>query len=211
VPDLSRDTSTEQRILEAATALFYEKGYHAATMREVAAAVGIKAGSLYNHFPGKEDLLFRIASGTMEELLEGGRSAIEPLHRPASRLRALVVWHVVYHAEKRFRARVADEQLHALGAERRAAVVRVRDAYTQLFKDVLDAGRDTDGWIVPSTAVVTFGIGGMCTFVDTWFREDGLLTAEEIAEIYADFVLNALRRGAREPAAHESSRSAVES
>lgn len=189
---VSSGIPTEQRILEAATALFYDKGYHAATMRDVAAAVGIKAGSLYNHFPGKTDLLFRIAYGTMEELLEGGRAAIAAYERPRDRLRALVVWHVTYHAERRFRARVADEQLHALDAERRAPVLEIRDAYTQLFKDILEAGRDGDGWVVPSTSVLTFGIGGMCTFVDTWFREDGLLSAADIAGIYADFVLRAL-------------------
>jgi AcrR family transcriptional regulator len=193
---------TEERILEAATLLFYEKGYHGTSMREVAAAVGIKAASLYNHFPGKEDLLFRIAYGTMAELLEGGLAAIAPYETARERLRALVVWHVVYHAERRFEARVADEQLHALGPERRSEAVRIRDEYTGLFKDILRAGRADDGWTVPSTSVVTFGIGGMCTFVDTWYREDGPLSAAEIAEMYADLVLRALESGG-----HDSSRS----
>lgn len=192
--------TTDQRILEAATQLFYEKGYHAATMREVAAAVGIKAGSLYNHFPGKEDLLFRIARGTMDELLTGGRSAIADHAEPRDQLRALVCFHVAYHAEKRFQARIADEQLHALGPELRAVVVGVRDAYTQLFKDLLAAGRTVHGWHVPDASVITFGIGGMCTFVDTWYRDDGPLAVDAIANIYADFVLAALER-------HDSSRS----
>jgi AcrR family transcriptional regulator len=169
-------------------------------MREVAAAVGIKAGSLYNHFPGKEDLLFRIAHGVMVELLEGGRAAIAEHEEPAAKLRALVRWHVIYHAEKRFQARVADEQLHALGAERRAEVIEVRDEYTRLFKEILEEGRDESGWRVPDPALITFAIGGMCTFVDTWYRDDGPLTPAEIAELYADFVLSALT-------VHESSRS----
>jgi hypothetical protein len=40
-----------------------------------------------------------------------------------------------------------------------------------------------------SKATLTFGIGGRCAFVDTWYREDSALTAPEIAEIYADFLL----------------------
>ncbi len=190
---------TDQRILEAATALFSEKGYHGTSIREVAAAVGIKAGSLYNHFPGKEELLFRIAYGVMVELLEGGRAAIAELEAPAPRLRALVRWHVVYHAEQRARARVADEQLHALVPERRAAVVEVRDAYTRLFKDILDLGRAEDGWDVRDTSVITFAIGGMCTFVDTWYREDGPLAADEIAEMYAEFIIVGARVSRDEP------------
>jgi len=190
---VSSDATTEQRIVEAATLLFYEKGYHATTMREVAAAVGIKAGSLYNHFPGKEDLLYRIASGTMLELLEGGRRVIAPYDEPEDQLRALIQWHVIYHAERRYQARVADEQLHALGLERRSLVVSVRDAYTQLFKDILELGRAEFDWIVPNVAVLTFGIGGMCTYVDTWYREDGPMSSREIGELYAGFLLSALQ------------------
>lgn len=191
---------TDQRILEAATALFSEKGYHGTSMREVAAAVGIRAGSLYNHFPGKEDLLFQIAHGVMVELLEGGRAAIAAHDEPAAKLRALVHWHVVYHAEQRFRARVADEQLHALGPDLRARAVGVRDEYTQLFKEILEQGRDEEGWVVRDLSLITFAIGGMCTFVDAWYRDDGALTPAEIAELYADFILSALN-------VHDSNRS----
>jgi AcrR family transcriptional regulator len=186
---------TEDRILEAATTLFYERGYHGTSMREVAGAVGIKAGSLYNHFGGKEDLLVRIAQGTMEELLDGGRRVIAGHDSPRDRLRALLVWHVVYHAQHRLKARVADEQLHAISSARREDVLRARDAYTQLFRDLLGEGRDRHGWQVPSIPVVTFGIGGMCTHVDAWYREDGPLEPEAIAAIYAGFVLRGLGDG----------------
>lgn len=191
----STEKATDRRILEAATRLFSEQGYHGTSMREVAAAVGIRAASLYNHYPGKEDLLVRIATGVMEELLAGGQAAIEGYDDPSERLRALVVWHVTYHAEERLRARVADEQLHAISPQRREAVLAARDAYTSLFKEILADGQRRCGWHVPSVPVLTFGIGGMCTFVDTWFREDGPLTAREVAEIYADFILAGLRPG----------------
>ena len=186
--------STERRIFDAATVLFYEKGYHASTMREVAAAVGIKAGSLYNHYASKEELLFRIAEGVMQELLDAGRVAVAGSSLPRDQLRELIRSHVVYHAEQRFRARVADDQLRALGPERRAMVVAVRDAYERLWRDVLDAGRETHGWIVSDTPVVTFAVTTMCTAVDVWYREGGRLTPAEIAEVYADFVLRALER-----------------
>jgi AcrR family transcriptional regulator len=186
---------TEQRIVAAATSLFYEKGYHAATMREVAAAAGIKAGSLYNHFPGKEELLFLVASRTMRDLLEGGREAVAGEAEPRGRLRALVKQHVVYHARQRYQAKVADEQLHALPSARRAEVVAIRDTYEQLFADALDAGRAEHGWVVADTRIVTFAITTMCTGVDAWYRDDGRLAPDAIAGVYADFVLAALERG----------------
>ena len=191
-PTRTSAASTEQRILDVATVLFCEKGYHATTMREVAAGVGIKAGSLYNHIPSKEELFFQIAEGVMQNLLAAGREAVAAAPEPRDQLRALVRAHVVYHAEQRFRAKVADDQLNALGPERRAAVVAVRDAYEQLWRDVLDGGRAAHGWVVPDTPVVTFAITTMCTAVDVWYRENGRLSPSDVADVYEELVLGAL-------------------
>jgi len=184
----------DAQILAVATRLFYEKGYHASTMREVAAGVGIKAGSLYNHYAGKGELLFRIARDVMEDLLAGGRRALAERAEPHEQLRELIRSHVVFHAEHRFRAKVADDQLHALDSGQRAEVIAVRDEYERLWRDVIEAGRTAHGWAVPDTPVVTFAITTMCTAVDVWYREDGRLSPDEIAEIYGDFVLGALAR-----------------
>ena len=48
---------TRQRILDAATELFIERGYEATSLREIAERVGVTKAALYYHFPGKEDLL----------------------------------------------------------------------------------------------------------------------------------------------------------
>jgi AcrR family transcriptional regulator len=187
--------STEQRIVEAATRLFAARGYHAVGMRELAEAVGLRPASLYNHYASKQELLFGIAHGTMTALDEGARAAIAAHAAPREQLRAWVVWHVLYHARHPERAKVADEQLRALDDEHRAEVVAARDAYEGLVKGLLDAGREAHGWVVPHRSVVTNAITTMCTAVDGWFRADGPLTAEQVAELYADFVLSALERG----------------
>ncbi len=54
MPKIEGDSRS--RILDAASALFSEKGYAATSMRDIADAVGIKAASLYNHFKGKQEL-----------------------------------------------------------------------------------------------------------------------------------------------------------
>jgi AcrR family transcriptional regulator len=185
---------TTDRILEVATMLFYEHGYHATTMRGIAAGVGIKAGSLYNHFPGKQQVLFRVAYDTMRELLEGALQAVEERadEEPAARLRAFIEWHVRYHAERRYKAKVADDQLHALEPDLREKVLAIRDEYELVLRTILEEGRDRSGWVVEDVRVTTFAIATMSTAVGTWFREDGRLPAEEIARMYADFALSAL-------------------
>lgn len=58
------EKSTKQKILEESLKLFSEKGYEGVSMREIAAAVGIRGASIYNHFKGKE----AIFQGIFEEM-----------------------------------------------------------------------------------------------------------------------------------------------
>lgn len=181
------------RILATATALFYEQGYHGTTMRAIASEVGIKAGSLYNHFRAKEDILFEICHGVMVEMLSGGQRVIATTTSCDARLRRLVEFHVRFCAEDRFGSKVADDQLHALGEARRREVLALRDTYEQLFREVLAEGRDQHGWEVDEVAVVTFALATMANSVNVWFREDGRLTAAEVASIYGDLAIRAVR------------------
>jgi AcrR family transcriptional regulator len=192
--------STVTRIIGVATEFFYEKGYHGTSMREIAAAAGIKAASVYNHFAGKEDILFEITSGTMNEMLAGGRTAISSAASPEAELRRLVEFHVRYSAENRLRAKVADDQLHALTPARRKDVLEIRDQYEALFRDVLTRGRNELGWQVDDVRVVTFAIATMASAVGVWYREDGRLSADAIASIYGDLAVRAVID--RAPAGH---------
>lgn len=175
-----------------ATRLFYEKGYHGATMREIAAGANIKAGSLYNHFPSKQALLMQISLEVTTALYQGALARLEGLETPAERMRAFVLWHVEVHARQRLAARVADEQLHALEPRNRRRVLAIRDAHETLLRSILEDGESQAGWRVADTAVIAFAIGTMCTQVDAWYREDGRLNPKQIGEIFADFILAGL-------------------
>lgn len=186
---------TGVRIVEVATHLFYEKGYHATTMREIAAGVEIQAGSLYNHFASKQDLLVKIIYETTSALYKGAEERLADVTDPGERMRKFVEWHVEFHARERLAALVADEQLIALEPANRKKVVKIRDRHEQLLRELLDEGTSSAGWTIDDRAVIAFAIGTMCTAVDTWYREQGRLTPAEIGEIFADFILRGLEAG----------------
>jgi AcrR family transcriptional regulator len=64
------------QILVAAAALIYERGYHATSLRDIAAAVDIKAASIYYHFSNKQELLVKIMSRTMDDLIDAAHDAL---------------------------------------------------------------------------------------------------------------------------------------
>src|SRR4051794_6980388 len=131
---------TKHRIRAVASELFFERGYSATSMRQIADGAGVRVGSVYNHFANKEDLLFRIAYETMEEMIDGAVEAVGDMADDASRLRAFIRFHTKYCVERRFQARIADDFLHLLGADARRAVIKLRDDYEQILRQILTDG-----------------------------------------------------------------------
>lgn len=65
-----------RRILEAASGLFRMQGYDAVRIEDIAAAAEVSAGTCYNYFSTKGDLLLAIVSMEVEEVLEAGRAVV---------------------------------------------------------------------------------------------------------------------------------------
>jgi AcrR family transcriptional regulator len=77
----------EALILQAAEAVLMEKGYHAASMDEIAARVGVAKGTLYLHFPSKEELVVAL----FERELTAFRHAVEQAAMSEQSARARLV------------------------------------------------------------------------------------------------------------------------
>ena len=83
-----------QRILDAAEALFMDRGYSAITLRDIADELGIKQASLYYHFPaGKEQIFVAMADRLFERHREGLEQALAGAPQDlADQLRAVAHW-----------------------------------------------------------------------------------------------------------------------
>ena len=193
---MSGQATTEARILEVASRLFYERGYHATTVRALAKVVGIKESSVYNHFADKQAILVRLCLTSQRDFLDGAVLSLEGVGDVRERLRTLVLWQVTLEAQHPYKARVVDAQLDALNAVSRRQVIELRDAYDDLLTSILIDGNDQGCWRIDDPRVICMGIIGMCN-INAWYRDTGSLTPEEIGERYATFVLDALNASSR--------------
>ncbi len=80
----------EQLIIQAAEEVFEEKGYYEASMDEIAARVGVAKGTIYTHFPGKEELVVAIFKRNLQTFLDGIDVVIEAEPTPRAKLEALL-------------------------------------------------------------------------------------------------------------------------
>lgn len=190
-------------ILKVAGRLFSQKGYHSASMRDLAAALGLTQGSLYNHFAGKEELLFAIIDRVSDEFL----AAIEPIARseasPIEKLRAAVRVHLQVIAENLETATVFLHEWKFLSADYKERIKAKRDRYEALFRTIITQGIERDelrSVDIKFAALLTLSA---LNWVYQWYSPRGPLTAEEIADSYANLLLSGLKARSIEETKHK--------
>jgi len=93
-----RKPNREAQVIDAAIEVFYQRGYAASTIQDVADKVGVLKGSLYHYIDSKEDLLHRIFTESYEQsavlLAESAALDAPPLDRLHSYFQAYVLWYL---------------------------------------------------------------------------------------------------------------------
>src|SRR6516162_11116323 len=120
---------TLEAIRKAGLRLIYEHGYEGMSLRKLAAEVGIRQGSLYNHIDTKQELLFDLVRHHMEQVLQELDGALVGIEDPVDRLRAFVAFHVNYHMVRKKEIFVVDFELRSLEPSNYSTIVEMRRAY----------------------------------------------------------------------------------
>lgn len=180
---------TFPRIYEESVGLFYELGYHSATLRQIAKRVGVETPALYNYFSSKEELLFTIVSRTMHDLIEAGRSATAEAGDPVQELRLFMEHVVRFHGSRRIEAGVTDSEFRHLGPQLRKKAIGMRDEFQRILEDILHRGIREGRFEVADVKVTGYAMLTMGSYVALWYRPEGRLSLDEIARHYAELAL----------------------
>jgi len=192
---------TMEAIRKAGLRLIFEHGYEAMSLRQLAAEVGIQAGSLYNHISTKQELLFDLIQDHMNELLRQLDRALRDKQEPLEKLRAFVTFHVTYHMTRKREVFIANSELRSLEPKNYEAIVALRGAYEQRLAEILKEGADQGVFEVVDVQVATFGTIALLTGLCTWYRPGGRLTREAIVAAHEKLVLSGIMPAPPAPAA----------
>ncbi|MGR3713980.1 MAG: TetR/AcrR family transcriptional regulator [Shimia sp.] len=187
----SHSDITGPRVRAAALTLFAQYGFAAVSMRQIAREVGVQAGALYNYTPDKQSLLFDLMNAHMSELLET-RADLPPTDTPLDALEAFTRFHIRFHSERPEEVFIAYMELRNLSAENFEKVERLRRTYENQLEDILRAGIANESFKVADPKLTTMAVIAMLTGVNTWFRQGGRLSLEEVEQIYWDMVRQAV-------------------
>lgn len=177
-------------ILRASAAIFAEKGYHRASIRDIAAATGISLSGLYYYFRSKEDLLFLIQEHCFGTLLERQEEALDRSAPPEDRLRTFMSTHLRFFLANRAEMKVLSHESDVLEGSPGRKVHELKRAYARALLEIVDELRPDDG---PDLRTATFGLFGMMNWIYTWHRDDRDPDADRLAAEMASLFLGGIR------------------
>lgn len=183
---------TAAALRDAALTLFAEKGYAAVSMRDLAAAVGVQPGALYNHTSSKQAILVDLLSAHMDALLAAAEAALTTQAAPIQRLAAFTRFHLAYHLPRQTIVFLSYMELRALEPENFAHIEAQRRRYEAILVNILKAGSTSGVFRLRDPRVAAMAIIGMLTGVVNWYRADGRLSFADVEAIYLDLVLQSV-------------------
>jgi AcrR family transcriptional regulator len=181
-----------RQIEDVAGTLFRKRGYAATSVRDIARALEMQGASLYAHVASKEDVLWAIVERAADRFADAVGPIAEREAPAAERLRAMIREHVRVVAEQRDQATVFLHEWRFLGESRREAVADRRDAYEALFRRVIAEGVSTGEFRTADVKLAATAVLSALNGIAAWYSPGGPLTADAIADNYADLFLAAL-------------------
>lgn len=184
-------------VVRAARRVFSRKGYHAASMRDLGEAVGLRRGSLYAHIESKAELLFEVLDDGAEQFL----AALAPIASSSApardRLRQAYRAHMEVVAGHSESATVFFHEWRFLEGESRAAILEKRDRYEAMWRRIVEDGIGRGEFRPVDPRMATVWLLSAANWMYQWYRPDGPASPREIADRFTDFALFGLEEGGR--------------
>ena len=182
----------EEIILRAAE-LFDSRGYHVASMEDLAAAVGVAKPTIYHYFKSKSDILYAIHEEFIDLLIcqHEARVATQPQISVDDRLSGIMQDILQLLRTHRGHVRVFFECHRSLRGEQQVAIRAKRDAYTRTVVGLLEQGR-VDGHFARDPDIAAFALFGICNWAYQWYDATGSMSTTDLANEFWQILLRGI-------------------
>jgi AcrR family transcriptional regulator len=183
---------TRDDILDAAAQVIRKKGFHAASMADIAETVKLQKASLYHHVASKQEILLALLDRAIEMLTE----QIKPLAVQAApadeKLDAMMHTYLQLLAENADLASVLLFEHRSLEPKQHARHIPNRDKFEALWRDVISEGVEAGSFNCPDPGLTVRALLGVLNWTLTWYRPRGEFSIEQIADRYVNLLYHGL-------------------
>jgi AcrR family transcriptional regulator len=185
---------SRDEMLERAARLFAEKGYDAASMRDIAGEVAVRPSSLYHHFPGKDSILFEICYGFLRDFNLEVVPELRAERPPDEAIRAAIRAHILFSNRRWAQVLVSMRERRSLPEHQQAAINALRRQYRDALAATIQRGCERGVFSVPEPTIAAMAVLDMINGLAHWFRPRDRRDLERAAVRYGDAAV-ALVRG----------------
>lgn len=181
---LTKAERTRARLIQVAKRLYQEHGSEHVTVRRIAAAAKIEAGSIYYHFNSRDEIMRAVlesgVGGARDEVLQAIAEAGEH-SPPLMRLRAALVAHLKYTLREHFSSRL--KSIRRLPKRLRERHMQQERDYAAIFAKLLREA-DKQSLLRPGfdLSVVRMLMLGSLTWAAEWYDPEGSMTPDDLAD-----------------------------
>jgi AcrR family transcriptional regulator len=178
-------------ILKSAAAAFRRRGYHGASVDEIASALEMAKGNLYYYFRNKEDILYACHDYSLGVLLELMNRVREEATPADQKLRKLILAFVHLILDE-LQGTALTLEPQALSPPLLAAVIARRDEFDRGMRAIVQQGMDEGTFPHGDPKMIAFAIMGAVNWISKWFDPAGPMTSQQIGESFADYLVGQL-------------------
>ena len=183
---------TRDDILDAAAQVIRKKGFHAASMADIAGAVNLQKASLYHHVSSKQEILLALLDRALEMLTAQIAPIVNQSNPADEKLRRMIHVYLKSLAANPDLSSILLFEHRSLDKKSHARHVPNRDRFESLWRDVVHEGVRAKLFTCSDVGLAVRGLMGILNWTLTWYRPNGSLSIEKIADYYADLFFNGL-------------------
>jgi AcrR family transcriptional regulator len=191
MPKLVTLTDRRVEILKSAAAAFRRRGYHGASVDEIASALEMTKGNLYYYFRNKEEILFACHDYSLEVLLALLTDVQGEATRADDKLRKLILAFIHMILDE-LRGTALTLDLQALSPPLLKRIIAKRDRFDRGMREIIQHGIDQGVFKPGDAKMIAFAIMGAVNWIPKWFDPEGPATSEEIGRAFADYLVGGL-------------------
>ncbi len=181
------------QIIALAAEAFSERGYSAASLRDIGQRAGVTAASLYHHFENKEDLLRAIVMDGADRLTATLKAELELENDPRARLERVIRSHIAFTCENLQVTKIILEEMRFLNevdfANMREKNYAILDIYRACLAELTEASGAEAQTNVTTTA---FLIISVVNGFNRWYRPSGKMGLNQAIDRSVEFIMTGL-------------------
>lgn len=183
---------TRDDILDAAAQVIRKKGFHAASMSDIAETVKLQKASLYHHVASKQEILLSLLDRGIEMLIERIAPLAGGSAQADEKLRDMTRTYLQLLAEHSDLSSVLLFEHRSLEPKQYSRHTPNRDRFEALWRDVVSEGVESGVFACSDPALAARALLGILNWTLTWYQPKGELVIEQIAERYVDLLYHGL-------------------